>query len=288
MRVPTPLRFVVLIIAALLACAATAEAQTPGGLGCAGGAGESCRPPAETGSPVDDLASALDRLADARDASAAAAARAEALAILEGTPLPGRAYSGIPLLNWNAPAKVRTVPADGAPVEIREVRFPGHALTDAWLLEFADPSKPYTIRYRITELGGSMGGELKPAPLLADGGTRMGSTHEALLPLVPPQLATGGMASNRFTVARGVGSVPETTRLAEQVIDVNMPAPGMTRAILHPSGGPYSAAGATAPRPPALFTLQPASTARRDVAARALGFDSADPSPAERTQAIER
>src|ERR671917_180231 len=115
----------------------------------------------------------------------ASAARAEALAILEGTPLPGRVYSGIPLLNWNAPAKVRTVPAGGT-VEVREVRFPGHALSDSWLLEFADPSQPYTIRYRVSELGGAAGGELKPAPLLADGDTRMGSTHAALLPLVAP------------------------------------------------------------------------------------------------------
>src|SRR5215211_2541822 len=129
MRAHTALRFAVLIIAALFACAATAEAQTPGGLGCAGGGGENCRPPAGTGTPVDDLAAALGRLAEARNATDAADARSEALAILEGTPLPGRAYSGIPLLNWNAPAKILAVPAataegDKPVVEIREVRFP--------------------------------------------------------------------------------------------------------------------------------------------------------------------
>jgi streptogramin lyase len=291
MRATTVLRLAVLIISALLASAATAEAQAQGELGCADGGGENCRPPAGAGAPVDDLAAALARLAGAPDATVAADARAEALAILEGTPIAGRAYSGIPLLNWNAPAKVLTVPA-GEPVEIREVRFPGHALTDAWLLEFDDPSQPYTIRYRITELGGTMGGELKPAALLAGGAA---STHEALLPLVPPPLTTGALVSNRFTDERGLtdkldpgDGLPETTRLAEQVIEVRMPAPGVTRGILHPSGGPYTPAAATTPRPPALFTLQPATDDRRAAAAAALGFDSATPSPAEREQAIEQ
>ena len=60
------------------------------------------------------------------------------------------------------------MPAGGT-VEIREVRFPDHALSDAWLLDFEDPSQPYTVRYRVSELGGTAGGELTPAPLLADG-----------------------------------------------------------------------------------------------------------------------
>ena len=130
----------ILLIAALLLPAAGGEAEVVGELGCAGGAGERCRPLADPGTPaddsgtalaglgspgapVDDLAAALERLAVAGDPVVADAAQAEALAILEGTPLARRAYSGIPLLNWNAPAKLRTVPAGGT-VEISEVRFP--------------------------------------------------------------------------------------------------------------------------------------------------------------------
>ena len=49
---------------------------------------------------------------------------------------------------------------------------PDHALSDAWLLDFEDPTQPYTVRYRVSELGGTPGGELTPAPLLADGSRR--------------------------------------------------------------------------------------------------------------------
>src|SRR5262249_22804012 len=65
----------------------------------------------DTGSPEDDLAQTLDDLSAAPDAAIAASARTLALSILEGDPIPGKAYSGLPLLNWNAPAKVKTVPA---------------------------------------------------------------------------------------------------------------------------------------------------------------------------------
>src|SRR5919107_1272622 len=107
------------------------SAQLAGPLGCATAADPGgCRALAEpatpdddeaaalaalgpSGAPEDDLASALDALAGAPDAAAAAAARDEALAILEGDPLLGRPYSGIPLLNWNPAAKIKTVPAGG-------------------------------------------------------------------------------------------------------------------------------------------------------------------------------
>ncbi|MGI8780882.1 MAG: hypothetical protein ACR2L8_12100 [Solirubrobacteraceae bacterium] len=268
----------ILLIAALMLPAAGAEAEVVGELGCAGGAGERCRPLADPctpaddsgtalaglgspGAPVDDLAAALERLAVAGDPVVADAAQAEALAILEGAPLARRAYSGIPLLNWNAPAKLRTVPAGGT-VEIREVRFPDHAISDTWLLEFADPSQPYTIRYRVAELGGVAGGELKPAPLLADGETRMGSTHAALLPLVAPELPTGTLDASRFTRGRGLAAGGrESTRVAEQVVEVRMPAPGLTRGRQAAQGRTLRASGpgrpgrgaprARAPRAPA-------------------------------------
>src|SRR5262245_39133303 len=64
-----------------------------------------------TGSPEDDLVEALDDLSTAPDVAAAASARTLALSILEGDPIPQKVYSGMPLLNWNASAKVKTVAA---------------------------------------------------------------------------------------------------------------------------------------------------------------------------------
>ena len=254
-------------------CLVLADPQTPGDDDAAALAAL-----APTDSPEDDLDDALRRLAAAADADAAAADRAEALAILEGTPLPGRPYSGIPLLNWNAPAKVKTVPAGGT-VDVREVRFPGHSMSDAWLLRFEDPSQPYTVRYRISELGGVAGGELRPAPLLADGADRFGAVPATLDPLLAPNLATGTFDVNRFTSQRGMAGAAEASRLAEQAIDVRMPAPGLTQAILQPN---------TRPDAPSLFTLAPATDAREAAAAAAFGFSGADPTAAERTAAIER
>src|SRR5712691_11682583 len=76
---------------------------------------------AHPATPHDDLRDSLDTLATAPDAATVAAARQLALDILEGNPLPGKPYSGIPLLNWNLPARVKTVPAGGN-VTVTEVR----------------------------------------------------------------------------------------------------------------------------------------------------------------------
>src|SRR3954451_7848574 len=124
---------------------------------------------ADAGSPEDDLAGALDALATAPDVLAASAARTLALAILDGDPLPSKPYSGLPLLNWNAPAKVKTVPAGGN-VTVTEVRFGDHVLSDTWLLDFDDPNAPFTITYHVTELGVGFGGVFAPTLLLADAG----------------------------------------------------------------------------------------------------------------------
>src|SRR3954462_13563577 len=60
--------------------------------------------------PEDDLGAALDALRDASSASDAQDARRRALDILEGNSIPDRTYSGMPLLNWDAPRKVKDVP----------------------------------------------------------------------------------------------------------------------------------------------------------------------------------
>jgi streptogramin lyase len=189
-----------------------------------------------TGSPEDDLAQALEDLGAAADAGAAAKARGRALAILEGDAsalvagdegfLERKAYNGIPLLNWNVPAKVRTVAAGGV-VDVREVRFGDHALLDTWMLKFADPAAAYKIRWHVTELGTSFGGELSPAAVPVAGATG----HAVVEPLALPSLTTGVDAHNRFHP----GGAPEDTRLATQTFTVDMPAPASTNVILDPN-----------------------------------------------------
>jgi streptogramin lyase len=189
-----------------------------------------------TGSPEDDLAQALDDLGAAPDTAAAAKARGRALAILEGDAsalvagderyLENKAYEGIPLLNWNMPAKVATVPAGGT-IDVHEVRFGDHALLDTWMLKFADPNAGYTIRWHVTELGTSFGGELSPAAV-PDSGT---ASHAVVSPLALPSLTTGVDARNRFHPA----GAPEDTRLATQSVSVDMPAPSSTSLVLDPN-----------------------------------------------------
>jgi streptogramin lyase len=192
-----------------------------------------------TGSPEDDLAQALEDLGAAPDAGSAAKARGRALTILEGDPsalvagdegfLDRKAYKDIPLLNWNLPKKVGTVPAGGV-VDVREVRFGDHALLDTWLLKFADPTAAYQIRWHVTELGTSFGGELSPAAIPAAGA----AGHALVEPLALPSLATGVDAKNRFHP----GGAPEDTRLATQTFTVDMPAPSSTSLVLDPNMKP--------------------------------------------------
>ena len=206
------------------------------------------------GTPENDLAAALDTLAGAASASEAEDARRRAVDILEGNPINKKAYSGIPLLNWNPPSKVKTVPAGGT-VEIKQVRWGEHMVSDTWLLDFADPDQPFKIRYRVAELGSAFGGELNPTPLLSENGTPIGGQHSAIQPLgIDTNIALGTHQGSRFTNGRGLGDVAESTRSAMQEVTVDMPPPRLTTAILDPSlrAGHESAT-----------TLLPATAARR-------------------------
>src|SRR3954464_3930733 len=170
------------------------------------------------GTPENDLASALDAMASAASASEAEDARRRAVDILEGNPIAKRAYSGIPLLNWNPPSKVKTVPAGGT-VTITQVRWGEHMVSDTWLLEFADPDQPFKIRYRVAELGTAFGGQLNPTPLLSEGGAPIGGQHSAIQPLaIEPNIDLGTHQANRFTDDLGLGELPEQTRSAIQEV----------------------------------------------------------------------
>src|SRR4051794_459229 len=206
------------------------------------------------GTPENDLAAALDAMAGAASASQAEDARRRAVDILEGNPISKKAYSGIPLLNWNPPSKVKTVPAGGT-VDVTQVRWGEHMVSDTWLLEFDDPDQPFKIRYRVAELGSAFGGQLNPTPLLRENGTPIGGQHSALQPLgIDASLALGTHQGNRFSDGRGAGDVPEATRAALQEVTVDMPPPRLVSAILDPT----LRAGHEA-----ATTLMPATDARR-------------------------
>jgi streptogramin lyase len=182
-----------------------------------------------TGAPDDDLLSALDDLDTAQaadDADGAAKAKGRALAILEGSADPlaagdtdfldRKAYKGIALLNTQA--KVQDVPAGTTTVDVREVRYGDHAILDTSMLRFEDMGAPFTIRWHVTELGTSFGGELAPAAVPSSGQGR----NQVVEPLVLGPLTTGTQATTqRFHPDGG----PEATRLATQTISVDMPAP---------------------------------------------------------------
>ena len=113
--------------------------------------------------PEDDLGAALDALRDASSVSDAQAARRRALDILLGNPISRKAYSGMPLLNWDVPRKIKDVPP-GGDVRVREVRYGDTVLSDTSLLHFDDPAQAFTITYEIADLGPGSDGELAPTP----------------------------------------------------------------------------------------------------------------------------
>ncbi|HMC52098.1 MAG TPA: hypothetical protein VKI64_05000, partial [Acidimicrobiales bacterium] len=202
--------------------------------------------------PTDDLRDALQALAAATDSATASTARQQAIDILEGNPLPGRPYSGMPLLSWNLATKVKTVPAGGA-VVVNEVRFGQQVLSDTWLLQFADPTRPFSITYRVADLS-QPAGELTPTPVVTTGT----SSHAAFAPLMIPPTDTGTFVTNQFNT-----NAPERTRASVQELTVNMPAPGQLSAVLDP---------ARTPGHEALSTLLPAAPATVAAAEAVSGF----------------
>src|SRR3954447_22708115 len=229
------------------------------------------------GDPEADLVAALDSMgaaAAANNRSAAASARTLAINILEGNPIGGKAYSGMPLLNWNSPAKIKNVPAGGN-VVVREGRWGEHALSDTWLLSFDNPNQTYSITFRIAELGTTFGSALTPAPLLSQNGNVIGGESQVLTPLAPPPLAMGTTTSTRFTPNGG----NEFTRLAVQDVTVAMPPAGVTDLVLEPDLKPASET---------LFPLQRAGAEHPNSARADFWVSSDTPSAAEKVAAINK
>ena len=196
--------------------------------------------PASVGSPnspEEDLAKILTSLGTETDVTVANTLRQRAIDILEGNPVADAAYSGIGLLNDNANPvahKVKTVPANGT-VVVKIVRFGEHEISDTWQLDFADPTKPFSIDYQVTELAGAEGGEFTPTPLLVDGATPIGGMHSVVTDLAVDETVLGTTQSSRFTTARGLPAQAEHTRLATQQIIVKMPPPKNLSVVLDPN-----------------------------------------------------
>jgi len=115
--------------------------------------------PIEKTSPTDDLISAFKAIKK-MDASSMSAAQ-RAIDILEGNPIPNRNYSGLPLLHYNGPDKVKRVQAiyDGAGnkiggiVEVHQIWFDSHIESDTAMIDPSDVlDVPWTIDYKIDTL----------------------------------------------------------------------------------------------------------------------------------------
>ena len=237
--------------------------------------------------PEDDLGAALDALRDASSAPDAQDARRRALDILLGDAIPGKVYSGMPLLNWDVPRKIKDVPP-GGDVRVREVRYGDTVLSDTSLLHFDDPAQAFTITYEIADLGPASDGELAPTPLLADAGGPIGGLHSILQPLTLAPIPTGTFASSRFTDAllgAGQGG-KEQSRRGVQQITVEMPPPRDVDAVLDPdlvaAGDPMSAGGNP------MTALRPATDGRVAEVDGTFGFTGDAPSDAEREGAIAK
>lgn len=110
-------------------------------------------------SPTDDLADAIKQISQRSTYSSETVQRA--LDILEGNPIANRQYSGMPMLHYNGPDKVKHVQPtyDGAGnkiggiVEVHQIWFDSHIESDT---AFIDPSDvldvPWTIQYKVDTL----------------------------------------------------------------------------------------------------------------------------------------
>lgn len=144
-------------------------------------------------SPTDDLRAIfadVRRIAskegkEASDEDAIRRAIQRGTDILEGNPIPDRAYSGLPLLHFRGPEKVKTVTpihdasgrVVGGNVDIRQVWYDNHIESDT---AFVDPSAvmevPWTVTYTVSVLSRGED-DFSPFVMYLDGSQPMGMPH---------------------------------------------------------------------------------------------------------------
>lgn len=141
-------------------------------------------------SPTDDLRAVFETVTrlsnkewkEAAEVEAIAKAIGRGLDILEGNPIPERAYSGLPLLHYTGPEKVKKVTpildaagrTIGGNVDIHQIWYDSHIESDT---AFVDPSAvmnvPWTVTYTVDVL--SRGGDdFSPFVMYVDPPTKAG------------------------------------------------------------------------------------------------------------------
>lgn len=111
--------------------------------------------------PTDDLRAILEALSYGDTGQSDAELAERAIDIIEGNPIPDRAYSGLPLLNYKGPEQVKAVEPEvdrqgnviGGNVDVHLVFYDTHLVSDTM---FIDPTEvlevPWTITYTVDVL----------------------------------------------------------------------------------------------------------------------------------------
>lgn len=113
--------------------------------------------PIEIASPTDDLTHLFNKIKKNGPPAMRQAMIQQALDILEGNPLTGnlanRAYSGIPVLHYKGPEKLKQVDPATKNVNIHQIWYDGHIEADTALIDTSTVAdEPYTITYTIDVL----------------------------------------------------------------------------------------------------------------------------------------
>ena len=107
-------------------------------------------------SPKDDLNQALTDIQNAARKGTVDQQKIQfALDILEGNPIPNRAYSGFALLHYTGPEKIKTVDPISRNVNVHQIWYDNHIESDTALLDVSTvPDVPFTITYTLDVLNG--------------------------------------------------------------------------------------------------------------------------------------
>lgn len=110
--------------------------------------------PVDRASPFTDLEVNLEAIVDrAEDGTVARDRIQRVIDILEGNPVEGKPYSGIPLLIHHAWEETKTVPAGGN-VHVTQIWFGQKILSDTYFLKFEDMNEPFTVTWHVRVLEG--------------------------------------------------------------------------------------------------------------------------------------
>lgn len=110
-------------------------------------------------SPTDDLQDAFKLIKKSKGGNAGAVQRA--IDILEGNPIPDRAYSGMALLHYQGPERIKHVEPVydennvkvGGIVDVHQVWYDGNIQSDAAMIDPSDVlDVPWTVRYTVDTL----------------------------------------------------------------------------------------------------------------------------------------